>query len=97
MACKLPTIVSVENEASDTITYGVHSLILAHPNGAIAPATMIRRRCQDQAFSGRLGKKPASTTLSYTWERNGRKPSAIFEQILRRKLGFEVRTLTQEL
>jgi hypothetical protein len=75
----------------------VDGLLLHDPKVAIAFATMIRRRYQDQAFSSRLRKRPANAEPQYTWERNGRELAGIFEETFRRKLGFAARTLTQEL
>jgi len=97
MACGLPTIVSAENGTSEIITHGVDGLILDDPKDATALAAMIRRLYEDRAFSVGLGKKAAEMALQYTWERNGRELTAIFEEILRRKAGFAPQTLTQEL
>jgi glycosyltransferase involved in cell wall biosynthesis len=76
---------------------GVDGLLLDDPKDAIAFATMIRRRYQDQAFTSHLRKRPANAAPQYTWERNGRELAEIFEEIFRRKLGFAARTPTQEL
>jgi glycosyltransferase involved in cell wall biosynthesis len=96
MACGLPTIVSSENGTSEIITDGVDGMILRDPRDAASLAAMIRRLYEDEPFRIGLGEKAAKTALQYTWERNGRELTAIFEQILRQKAGAVAQTLTQE-
>jgi hypothetical protein len=43
-----------------------------------------------------MGEKAAVTTQQYTWERNGRELTAIFQEILRRKSRPAEQTLAQE-
>ena len=57
---------------------------------------MIRRLYEDEPFRTCLGEKGAETAPQYTWERNDRELTAIFEEILRRRSGFVAQTLTQE-
>ena len=47
---------------------------------------MIRMLFDHPEFCCRLGHKAAETALAYTWERNGRELTAIFEEILRQKV-----------
>jgi glycosyltransferase involved in cell wall biosynthesis len=97
MACGLPVIVSAANGASEIITHGVDGLIVDDPKDATGLAAIIRRLCEDKQFRERLGERAAQTARQYTWERNGRELTAIFEDILRRKSAFAAKTLTQEL
>jgi UDP-glucose:(heptosyl)LPS alpha-1,3-glucosyltransferase len=97
MACGLPVIVSASAGVSEIVTDGVDGLILDDPQNAQTLAAMIRRLYEDKAFRTQLGDKAAETTLRYTWERNGRDLSTIFEEILRRKARPEAQRLTQEL
>jgi glycosyltransferase involved in cell wall biosynthesis len=99
MACGLPVIISARAGASDIVHHGVDALVLNDPKDAAALATMIRRLYADERFRSRLGEEAAKTTRQYTWERNGRELTAIFEEVLlrKRKSGFEGQTLTQEL
>lgn len=87
MACGLPVIVSQTNGTAEIITDGVDGLILKDPTDSSALAAMIRRLYEDKEFRSRLGEKAAETARQYTWERNGRELTAIFEEILRRKKG----------
>lgn len=96
MACGLPVIVSAFAGVSEIITDGVDGMILRDPRDAAGLAAMIRRLYEDEPFRTRLGEKGAETAQQYTWERNGRELTAIFEEILRRKSGFVAQTLTQE-
>lgn len=96
MACGVPTIVSSENGTCEIITDGVDGLILGDPRDAAGLAAMIRRLYEDGPFRTGLGEKAARTAQQYTWERNGRELTAIFEEILRRKSGVVAQTLTQE-
>jgi glycosyltransferase involved in cell wall biosynthesis len=97
MACGLPVIVSRENGTFEIITDAVDGLILDDPADADGLAPMIRRLHEDPEFRTRVGEKAAETARQFTWERNGRELTAIFEEILRRKSRFEGQTLTQEL
>ena len=85
MACGLPVIVSANNGTSEIITDGADGLILSDPTAADSLAAMIRMLCEHPEFSARLGHKAAETARAYTWERNGRELTAIFEEILRQK------------
>jgi glycosyltransferase involved in cell wall biosynthesis len=96
MACGLPVIVSEAAGVSEIVTNGVDGMILDDPKDASKLATMIRRLYEDQEFRDRLGVKAAETARQYTWERNGRELSAIFDEIVRRKGQADMQTLTQE-
>jgi UDP-glucose:(heptosyl)LPS alpha-1,3-glucosyltransferase len=97
MAWGLPVIVSAFAGISEIITDGVDGMILRDPRDAAGLAVMIRRIYEDELFCTRLGEKGAESAQQYTWERNGRELTAIFEEILRRKSGFVAQTaLTQE-
>jgi glycosyltransferase involved in cell wall biosynthesis len=96
MACGLPVIVSAAAGVSEIVTNGVDGMILDDPKDASKLATMIRRLYEDQEFRDRLGVKAAETARQYTWERNGRELSAIFDEIVRRKAQADMQTLTQE-
>jgi glycosyltransferase involved in cell wall biosynthesis len=87
MACGLPVIVSQTNGAAEIITDGVDGLILKDPTDSSALAAMIRLLYENKEFRFRLGENAAETARQYTWERNGRELTAIFEEILRRKKG----------
>jgi glycosyltransferase involved in cell wall biosynthesis len=96
MACGLPVIVSAAAGVSEIVTNNVDSMILDDPKDATKLANMIRRLYDDQTFRDGLGIKAAATAREYTWERNGRELSAIFDEILRRKVQAEMQTQTQE-
>jgi glycosyltransferase involved in cell wall biosynthesis len=85
MACGLPVIVSANNGTSEIITDGADGLILLDATAADSLAAMIRMLYEHPEFSARLGSKAAETAGAYTWERNGRELTAIFEDILRQK------------
>ena len=85
MACGLPVIVSSTNGTSEIITNGEDGLILADPTDANALAVMIRRLYEDREFRERLGVNAAETARQYTWERNGRELTEIFQEVIRRK------------
>jgi glycosyltransferase involved in cell wall biosynthesis len=97
MACGMPVIVSANNGTCEIITDGKDGLILADPVDAASLAAMIRRLFEDREFSARLGRNANETARQYTWERNGRELSAIFEQLLGRKSRNVVHTMAQEL
>ena len=99
MACGLPVIISARAGVSDIVHNGVDALVLDDPKDATALAAMIRRLYADRPFRERLGEEAAKTARQYTWERNGRELTAIFDEILlrKRKSRFEGQTLTQEL
>ena len=88
MACGLPVIVSREAGSSEIITHGVDGLILEDPTDSAGLAEMIRRLYEDAEFRRRLGERAAETARQYTWERNGRELTSIFEEILRQKSGL---------
>ena len=96
MACGLPVIVSAAAGVSEIVTNNVDGMILDNPKDASKLANMIRRLYDDQTFRDGLGIKAAATARQYTWERNGRELSAIFDEILRRKVQAEMQTRTQE-
>jgi glycosyltransferase involved in cell wall biosynthesis len=96
MACGLPVIVSSAAGVSEIVTSGIDGMILDDPFDGSKLATMIRRLYEDQQFRDRLGVKAAETARQYTWERNGRELSAIFDEIVRRKAKADMRILTQE-
>ncbi|MGA8220802.1 MAG: glycosyltransferase family 4 protein [Candidatus Acidiferrales bacterium] len=87
MACGLPVIVSQTNGTAEIITDGVDGLILEDPTDSSALAAMIRRLYEEKEFRSTLAEKAAGTARQYTWERNGRELTAIFEEILQRKKG----------
>jgi len=96
MACGLPVIASANNGTSEIITDGADGLILLDPTAADSLAPMIRMLCEHPEFSARLGSKAAETARAYTWERNGRELTAIFEDILRHKATPAAATLPGE-
>jgi len=96
MACGLPVIVSSTNGASEIITNGVDGLILEDPADVCALAALIGRLYNDAEFRARLGQRAAETAKQYTWERNGREMTAIFEDILSRKSRRASQTVAQE-
>jgi len=93
MACGLPVIVSRENGTCEIITNGMDGLILDDPTDSAGLAGMISRLYDDAEFRRKLGERAAETARQYTWERNGRELSAIFDEILRRKKQGAARTL----
>ena len=99
MACGLPVIISARAGAADICCHGVDALVLNDPKDAGALAAMIRRLYTDEPFRARLGEEATKTARQYTWERNGRELTAIFEEVLlrKRKSRLEGQTLTQEL
>jgi len=99
MACGLPVIISARAGAADIVHHGINALVLNDPKDAGALAAMIRQLYADEAFRGHLGEEAAKTARQYTWERNGRELTAIFEEVLlrKRKSRLEGQTLTQEL
>ena len=97
MACGLPVIISARAGASDIVHDGLDALVLQDPKDAAALAAMIRRLYADKEFREHLGAEAAKTARQYTWERNGRELTAIFEEIASRKSGVAAQTLTQEL
>ena len=96
MACGLPVIVSAAAGVSEIVTNNMDGMILDNPKDASKLANMIRRLYDDQTFRDGLGINAAATARQYTWERNGRELSAIFDEILRRKVQAEMQTQTQE-
>jgi glycosyltransferase involved in cell wall biosynthesis len=96
MACGLPVIVSAANGTSEIITDGVDGMILRDPTDVNALAGMIRGLFENEDFRDSLGRKAAETACQYTWERNGREFTVIFNEILRRKAGPTVRTRARE-
>ena len=72
MACGLPVIVSSANGTSEIVTHEANGLILMDPTDSATLAAMIRRLYKDREFRDQLASNAASTTLEYTWERNGR-------------------------
>jgi len=96
MACGMPVIVSANNGASEIITDGADGLILLDPTAADSLASMIRMLCEHPEFSARLSTKAAETARAYTWERNGRELTAIFENIRRQKASPAAATLPKE-
>ncbi len=95
MACGLPVIVSAANGAAEIITDGVDGLILQNPCDAPALATMIRALRENHAFRSQLAANASRTAQLYTWERNGRELTAIFEKILGRSVRPAAQTLAQ--
>jgi glycosyltransferase involved in cell wall biosynthesis len=94
MACGMPVIVSANNGTSEIMTDGVDALILLDPTDASSLAAMIRRLYEDRELAARLGKCAHETARQYTWERNGRELSLIFEELLERKSQNAARTVT---
>ena len=97
MACGLPVIVSSANGTSEFVTHEANGLILMDPTDSATLASMIRRLYRDREFRDQLGANAASTTLEYTWERNGREMVRIFEEILLRKAGASSNTAVEAL
>ncbi len=99
MACGLPVIVSRENGTFEIMTDSIDGLILDDPEDAKGLAALVRRLYEDPDMRTRMGEKAAETARQYTWERNGKELTEIFEEILRRKgkSRLEGQTLTQEL
>ena len=95
MACGLPVIVSASNGTSEIITDGTDGLVLPDPTDSERLAGMIRHLHDDRAFAQRLGDNAAETARRYTWERNGRELTAIFEEVARRRARLETQPLTQ--
>jgi glycosyltransferase involved in cell wall biosynthesis len=85
MACGMPVIVSANNGTCEIITDGKDGLILADPTDVASLAVMIRHLYEDREYSARLGMSANETSRQYTWERNGRELTAIFERLLEQK------------
>ena len=85
MACGMPVIVSASAGVSEIITHEVDGLVLDDPTNAEKLASMILRLYKDREFGLRLGMRANKTAQKYTWENNGRKLAAIFDDILQRK------------
>ncbi len=85
MACGMPVIVSANNGACEIITHGRDGLVLADPADADSLAEMIQQLYNDAAQCKRLGEQAAETARQFTWERNGRELTTIFQEILLRK------------
>jgi glycosyltransferase involved in cell wall biosynthesis len=96
MACGLPVIVSAAAGAAEIVTDGADALILKDPTDSSALAAMVCRLYEDKEFRSRLGEKAAETARQFTWERNGRELTAIFEEILQRKSHLAEQTAAQE-
>lgn len=96
MACGLPVIVSSANGTSEIIHHGVDGLILENPRDAASLSRMIRQLYEDKSFRERLGTNAAHTAREYTWERNARELSGLFEETLRQKAKASTRTVAQE-
>lgn len=96
MACGLPVVVSERNGASEIITNGVDGLILNDPTDAPALAALIRRLYEGTDLRAGMGERAAQTAQQFTWERNGRELTAIFEEILERKSRLIGHPLGQE-
>ncbi len=97
MACGLPVIVSSTNGTCEIITDGEDGLILQDPTDANTLAEMIQRLYDDREFRERLGTNAAATARRYTWERNGRELTELFQEILRRKAKPVADSAVQEL
>jgi glycosyltransferase involved in cell wall biosynthesis len=96
MACGLPVIVSSANGTSEIITHGRDGLILNDPHDARSLAAMIRKLYEGESFRAQMAHNAAETARNYTWERNARELSAIFEDILRKKSQVAPESLVQE-
>jgi glycosyltransferase involved in cell wall biosynthesis len=96
MACGLPVIVSASNGTSEIITDGHDGLILQDPTDAPSLAAMVRRLVEDRQVAGQLGRHAHQTALQFTWERNGRELSEIFQGVAAQKSGHAARTAPQE-
>jgi glycosyltransferase involved in cell wall biosynthesis len=81
----MPVIVSANNGTCEIITDGKDGLILADPTDVASLAVMIRHLYEDREYSARLGMSANETSRQYTWERNGRELTAIFERLLEQK------------
>jgi glycosyltransferase involved in cell wall biosynthesis len=96
MACGMPVIVSANNGTCEIISDGKDGLILEDPTDAKSLALMIRRLYEDKDFAARLGKNANETAREYTWERNGRELSMIFDRLLEQKSHNVKYTMRQE-
>lgn len=85
MACRMPVIVSAENGTSEIITHGKDGLILDDPTDVSALVNLILQLFDDPALCARLGEQAAASALQFTWERNARDLTALFQKILQEK------------
>jgi glycosyltransferase involved in cell wall biosynthesis len=85
MACGMPVIVSASAGVSEIVTHEIDGLILDDPSDGEKLASMIQQLYEDREFREGLGARAHQMAQQYTWESNGRKLAAIFEDILRRK------------
>ncbi len=97
MACGLPVIVSAAAGVSEIVTNGADGMILRDPTDSAKLAEIILLLYKDRELCNRLGTNAAQTARKYTWERNGRELSLIFDDIVRRRSAGETQTQTQEL
>jgi UDP-glucose:(heptosyl)LPS alpha-1,3-glucosyltransferase len=96
MACGMPVIVSANNGTSEIITHGKDGLILADPSDVNSLTNLILQIFEDPALCARLGKRAAETALQFTWERNARDLTALFQEILRQKESRSASALAPE-
>lgn len=96
MACGLPVIVSSANGTSEIITDGADGLILQDPRDARTLASLIQRLCEDETFRHQLAAGAVETARKYTWERNARELTSIFEEVRRKKSQATPVTLAEE-
>lgn len=96
MACGMPVIVSANNGACEIITNGRDGLILTDPKDAASLAKMIQKLFTDPALCKNLGRQAAETARQYTWERNGRELTGVFQEILRRNESAAAPALVQQ-
>jgi glycosyltransferase involved in cell wall biosynthesis len=96
MACGLPVIVSAAAGVSEIVTNGEDGMILDDPMDASKLASMIQCLYNDKQFRDQLGAKAAETALKYTWGRNARELTLIFDEVLRRKAQTGMQALTQK-
>ncbi len=96
MACGMPVIVSADNGTSEIITHAKDGLILADPTDVNSLVTLILQLFDDPALCNRLGEQAAETALQFTWERNARDLTALFQQILGQKESGATSALAQQ-
>ena len=85
MACGMPVIVSANNGTSEIITHGKDGLVLADPTNVDSLVKLILQLFDDPALCARLGEQAAATIAPYTWERNARDLTALFQEVLQQK------------
>jgi glycosyltransferase involved in cell wall biosynthesis len=96
MACGMPVIVSANNGTSEIITHGKNGLILEDSTDVDSLAKMILQLLDDPTLYASLSQRAAETASQFTWERNARELTALFQEILRQKETSAGSALSQE-